>query len=184
MWGRPLVGFIRELREICGILATPLDYSRGSVSARSCRSQPSRNNFYRVSSHTLGTLRPSGGSFPQGDFAFLWASLVRVARYPSKCDNFGLDCRVRLIGQLRNHFDYVILDTPPVGLIADSDLIHQVSDGVILVVRSDFTTRYRCLNILTSMSARGLLGVVLNGVPKRYMGQSNGYYGYSRPAGF
>ena len=87
-----------------------------------------------------------------------------------------------LVAELRKYFDYVILDTPPIGLIADSELIHEVSDGVILVVRPDSTTRSRCLSILASTSAKGLLGVVLNGVTKPYAGRSNSYYAYSPQA--
>jgi capsular exopolysaccharide synthesis family protein len=86
-----------------------------------------------------------------------------------------------LVAQLRNHFDYVILDTPPIGLIADTELIHEVSDGVILVVRPDSTTRSRCLSILQTISAKGLLGVIINGVTKPYAGSSNSYYAYSKP---
>jgi capsular exopolysaccharide synthesis family protein len=87
-----------------------------------------------------------------------------------------------LMRNLREHFDYVILDTPPIGLIADSELIHQVADGVVLVVRPDYTTRSRCLSTLATMSEKGLLGVVLNGVSKPYLGQGNSYYAYSPPA--
>ncbi len=86
-----------------------------------------------------------------------------------------------LIDRLRRLSDYVILDTPPIGLIADTDLIHQVTDGVILVVRPDYTTRSRCLSVLkNNVSSRGLLGVVMNGVAKRDMGRSGEYYGYSK----
>jgi len=87
-----------------------------------------------------------------------------------------------LVTQLRKYFDYVILDTPPIGLIADSELIHEVSDGVILVVRPDSTTRSRCMSILATMSTKGLLGVILNGVTKAYAGSSNSYYAYSPKA--
>jgi capsular exopolysaccharide synthesis family protein len=85
----------------------------------------------------------------------------------------------RLIDQLRKHFDYVVLDTPPLGLVADSDLILQVTDGVVLVVRPDFTTRSRCLSTLASISATALIGVILNGVSKPYMGKGGAYYSYA-----
>ena len=49
-----------------------------------------------------------------------------------------------LCNTLRNLFRYVILDSPPVGAVADYDLIQAVSDGVILVVRPDHTNRNLC----------------------------------------
>lgn len=84
----------------------------------------------------------------------------------------------QLVGHLRQQFDYVILDTPPIGLVADTDLIHQVTDGLILVVRPDFTSRSHCMNALASISPKALLGVLLNAVKEPYLGRHQ-YYEYT-----
>jgi capsular exopolysaccharide synthesis family protein len=87
-----------------------------------------------------------------------------------------------LCQQLRKQFDYVILDTPPIGSLADYDLIHAVSDGVLLVARPDYTNRTRCLNALNSIPQERLLGVILNCVEDWFLSKSSshyGYYGYS-----
>jgi capsular exopolysaccharide synthesis family protein len=84
--------------------------------------------------------------------------------------------------QLRKQFDYVILDTPPIGSLADYDLIQAVADGILLVARPDYTNRTRCLNALNSISADRLIGVILNCVEDWFLSKSSshyGYYGYS-----
>jgi capsular exopolysaccharide synthesis family protein len=83
-----------------------------------------------------------------------------------------------LVGHLRQQFDYVILDTPPIGLVADTDLIHQVTDGLVLVVRPDFTNRTHCMNALASIPPKSLLGVLLNAVTEPYLGRHQ-YYEYT-----
>ena len=87
-----------------------------------------------------------------------------------------------LCQQLRKEFDYVILDTPPIGSLADYDLIQAVADGILLVARPDYTNRTRCLNALNSISADRLIGVILNCVEDWFLAKSSshyGYYGYS-----
>jgi len=83
-----------------------------------------------------------------------------------------------LAGHLRQQFDYVILDTPPIGLVADTDLIHQVTDGLILVVRPDYTSRSHCMSVLASIPPKALLGVLLNAVAEPYLGRHQ-YYEYT-----
>jgi capsular exopolysaccharide synthesis family protein len=86
-----------------------------------------------------------------------------------------------LVAHLRQQFDYVILDTPPIGLVADTDLIHQVTDGLLLVVRPDFTSRTHCMNALASIPSKSLLGVLLNAVTAPYLGRHQ-YYEYTTPS--
>jgi len=42
----------------------------------------------------------------------------------------------RLIAQASSAFDWVIIDTPPVGLLPDASLLSALVDGVLLVIRS------------------------------------------------
>jgi capsular exopolysaccharide synthesis family protein len=87
-----------------------------------------------------------------------------------------------LIQQLRKQFDYVVLDTPPIGSLADYDLIQAASDGILLVARPDYTNRTRCLNALNSIPQDRLIGVILKCVEDWFLSKSSshyGYYGYS-----
>lgn len=46
-----------------------------------------------------------------------------------------------LINDLRSQFDYIIIDTAPVGLVSDSLLLDRISDINLYVVRADFTPK-------------------------------------------
>jgi capsular exopolysaccharide synthesis family protein len=95
-----------------------------------------------------------------------------------------LDSKVSrsLAGHLRGLFRYIIIDAPPMGGIADFDLIQAICDGVLLVLRPDATNRELCRNALRLIPDGKFLGVVLNCVPDWSLGQHVGsaYYGYGR----
>ena len=86
-----------------------------------------------------------------------------------------------LCAKLREMFRYVILDSPPVGAVADYELIQAVCDGVILVLRPDFTDRRLCKSALDFVPKGKFLGAVLNCVPDwspgKYAGASYYYSG-------
>ncbi len=78
-------------------------------------------------------------------------------------------------------FDYVIIDTPPLGSVADALNISRYCDGSILVVRSDAAPRKTVEESvrLLKRTETPILGVVLNRVDLR--SRSNRYYsGYYR----
>lgn len=81
-----------------------------------------------------------------------------------------------LLNEMREEYDYIIIDTPPCGVISDAASIAAVSDGVLYIIRQDNiiigSIRASIANILSS-EAR-LLGCVLNGVMGGYGGY--GYY--------
>lgn len=80
-----------------------------------------------------------------------------------------------LLETLRRSFDYVIVDTPPLGIVSDGQLIAAKCDGCILVVRAHSTSRAAVKNSLQQLKTVDcpLLGVVLNRVEN---GKSKGYY--------
>jgi capsular exopolysaccharide synthesis family protein len=83
--------------------------------------------------------------------------------------------------RLRGLFRYVVLDSPPVGAVADYDLIQAACDGVILVVRPDHTHRQLCRKALENVPKAKFLGVLLNCVPDWSPAKHSGadYYYYS-----
>lgn len=93
------------------------------------------------------------------------------------------DTMEQLLHQLRI-FDYVILDTPPMGYFADAEALAEKADASLLVVRQDHTPAPEindAIDILRASSAN-FLGCVLNGmtasVTEGY-GKASGYgYGY------
>lgn len=89
-----------------------------------------------------------------------------------------------LSSQLRSLFRYVILDSPPVGAVADYELIQAVCDGVVLVVRPDHTNRKLWQASLEAVPQARFLGVLLNCVPEwslaRHVGSDYYYYSGER----
>jgi Mrp family chromosome partitioning ATPase len=87
-----------------------------------------------------------------------------------------------LCARLRSAFRYVIMDSPPVSGVADYELIQAVCDGIILVLRPDFTNRQLCLNALECIPEKKFLGVLMNCIPDWSPGVKAGtdYYYYAR----
>jgi protein-tyrosine kinase len=74
-------------------------------------------------------------------------------------------------------FDWIIMDTPPVIPVADSTLLANFCDGVVMVVRSNMTPSDLARRAREEFQDKLLLGVVLNGAPSGNLTQSKYYYG-------
>jgi capsular exopolysaccharide synthesis family protein len=62
----------------------------------------------------------------------------------------------------RQAFDYVVIDTSPVSVVADYDLLEKAADGVVIVVRPDHTNRSLAFKALESIPSEKNLGLVVN----------------------
>jgi capsular exopolysaccharide synthesis family protein len=72
----------------------------------------------------------------------------------------------KLLADLRQAYDFVIIDSAPVLAYADIRIISPMADGVVLVARSGITTREamaRTKEILAEIQGAPVLNVVLNG---------------------
>jgi len=81
-----------------------------------------------------------------------------------------------LLDVLKENFDYIILDTPPVQAITDSQILATKADGTILVVKSEQTKRDsvgNAINLLKKVNAN-IIGIVLNEIES----SRNKYYYY------
>ena len=68
----------------------------------------------------------------------------------------------RLLDEARKHFDYIIIDAPPLGVFTDANLLINRADSAILVVRAS-KTRYAAVDrLLEQLPRERMLGVVLN----------------------
>jgi capsular exopolysaccharide synthesis family protein len=83
----------------------------------------------------------------------------------------------RLLEELSQQADLMLIDAPPVLPFADASILASQSDGVILVLRANETRRKAAQDALESLQKAGarILGVVLNDVSAR----ADGYYRYS-----
>jgi len=74
-------------------------------------------------------------------------------------------------------FDWIIMDTPPVIPVADSTLVANFCDGILMVVRSNSTPFDLARRAREEFQDKLLLGVVLNGIQSEDLPQSHYYYG-------
>jgi len=93
----------------------------------------------------------------------------------------------RVLERLRERFDYVVLDTSPCAMVADTALICRQSDCVLYVVRCDWASESQVLDNVSALHDRDvdLTGFVFNGAPRRSSGYGYGYgYGYGGKYGY
>ena len=82
----------------------------------------------------------------------------------------------QLLELLSQHFDVILIDTPPVGVVTDGAIVARMVDGTILTVASHKTQidgAKRAKQLLEQVNAR-IIGVVMTMMPV----SKKGYYGY------
>ena len=87
---------------------------------------------------------------------------------------------VELVERLRNEYDYVIFDTPPVGVVADALLLKDLAAGFVVVLRERSTTHGDIQNLLESAKLADckLLGFIKVGCVSSKKRGRRGYYYY------
>lgn len=79
-----------------------------------------------------------------------------------------------LVAFLGERYDYVVIDTPPVGTFVDAAIIGSAADATLLVMREDFVERTQVANACDQLRKAGanLIGTVMNccekAVPEHY----------------
>lgn len=85
------------------------------------------------------------------------------------------------ISTLRKEYDYIVLDTAPIGMVTDTLILSRVADASIYVCRADYThkTDYQLINELQEHHRLPNLCTVVNGIDmkKKKYGY---YYGYGK----
>jgi protein-tyrosine kinase len=85
------------------------------------------------------------------------------------------ECRA-LIETLRAHFDWVVLDSPPLLFAADANLLSTMADGTVLVVRIGTTTFDSVSRAVQSLCENNILGIVVNGARRGELYSKYTYY--------
>lgn len=81
-----------------------------------------------------------------------------------------------ILNNLKDDFDYIIVDTPPILSLADMNILSKIVDGLIVVVRAGKTPRDVVLKAVNSLSLGNIVGIVLNGEDISHKKYSNYYY--------
>lgn len=107
------------------------------------------------------------------------------------------EAMAELIEELKKNYDYIILDTPPVGLVSDSLELGQYADVTLYIVRQNVTKK-EMIPLLNNRVKRGEMtnvSIILNGFENKakyggaygygygYGEYSNGYHEEEKPRG-
>jgi len=95
------------------------------------------------------------------------AELLATARWQSLLETF------------RSEFGFVVIDAPPVGTVAEYELLQLACDGIILVARQDHTNRQLWRRALETVPKTKHLGVILNCAEPWFLWKTHSYYYYS-----
>lgn len=89
-----------------------------------------------------------------------------------------------LIEELKKEFDYIIMDAPPIGIIADAQLLSKYADVTLYLVRQKITQKdqLRIVEDLYQTKKMKNLGIVVNDIVSKYYGYGYGYGNYGQKA--
>lgn len=124
--------------------------------------------------------RPSDIILPTGVHANL--DVIFAGPVPPNPSELLLSNRLELLFKyLKEHYDYIIIDSAPVGMVSDSFSIDRVSDATIYVCRANYTTKdnIRFAEEVIGNKQLKKASLVINGVTTK-----KGYgYGYGQASG-
>jgi capsular exopolysaccharide synthesis family protein len=112
-------------------------------------------------------------------------SVLPCGALPNNAANLLSSNRMRvLLEELKQQFDIIVLDTPPVLATADAGIVGSLTDGVLLVVRAGHTDKnaaQRAYQQLANVGAR-VVGTVLNDPGGEVAKEGDYYYPYDYAA--
>lgn len=100
---------------------------------------------------------------------------------PNASEQLGSKRFKSLVSQLRSHYDYIIIDCPPLGAVIDAAIIAKQCDGAIVLIEEGTISYKLVKGVKEQLEKSGcrILGTVLNKVTIQGKGYGYGYgYGY------
>ena len=84
----------------------------------------------------------------------------------------------RILTEATQQFDWVIVDTPPVALLPDANLLAAMIDTALLVIGANSTPYPLIRRAIEAIGEQRILGVVLNRMTAADIVAAYNYYGY------
>ena len=97
---------------------------------------------------------------------------------PNPSELLGQEAFGTLLGAVREHYDYIIVDTPPIGSVIDAAVIARYCDGGIFVIEPgvvSYKLAQKCIKQLEKSGCR-ILGAVMNKVDTKKDKYYSSYY--------
>lgn len=113
-------------------------------------------------------------------------SLLSTKSYADVIELLASSQLAKVVALARQRYDYIIIDSPPLGFFSDSELLSDLSDASVLVVRQDVVPAPEINDAIDSLRAgqAEFLGCVLNDMTRLGRGGGQGGYGYGYGYGY
>ena len=157
------------------VLLIDCDMRRPSLAAKlPIQKAPGLSDFLAGQSHADNLIQQCG--LKDNERAF---HVISAGRMPPNPMELLSSMRMeKMLGLLRQNYDYIILDLPPVGEVGDALAVAKLTDGMLLVVRQNY-----CNRLALSAAVRQfqfveskILGVVFNCASENGNGYGKKYY--------
>lgn len=95
---------------------------------------------------------------------------------PNPAEMIASKAMTLFLEEMKEHFDYIVLDTPPVQAVADSQILSTKVDGTLFVVRAGVTKKDEVQSAISALKKvnANIIGTVLHAVDN----STNKYYYY------
>lgn len=151
--------------------------------------------------HTTMKLASANGlSSVLGGFCELESAIIKNVRPsldvitsgpipPNPTELLGSSNMSKVLSVLSEKYDYIMLDTPPVNIVTDSQLMNSAISGHVIIVKEGSTSHPEIEDALTKIDLAqgkklGFIKVCCKGGSKSYGGKKHGKYGYYRDYGY
>lgn len=101
-------------------------------------------------------------------------------RPPNPAELLSSEKMKKFLESLKENYDYIIIDTPPIIMVTDAQILSRYADGCLLVIASgeaDKNAAIKAKELLEKVDAK-ILGVVLNKLDTKRKGYYGQYYNY------
>jgi receptor protein-tyrosine kinase len=127
-----------------------------------------------------GLLRGHEGPLPLHQISPLLSVLTAGRATPDPMAGLTSDRMHQLITEARDAFDWCIVDTPPIGLMTDANLLSSIADGTVLVVKAGDTPYHLVRRAVEALGQETILGIVLNrAIEGHHASKYYAYYHYA-----
>jgi Mrp family chromosome partitioning ATPase len=90
------------------------------------------------------------------------------------------------MNELKQQFDYIVIDSPPIGLVTDAKLLNKYSNICLYVLRHGYTLKYflKMIQKFYTNNELNSINLIYNGIKKRGVVNYNYNYGYGYGYGY
>ncbi len=122
------------------------------------------------------------------DTKLSWLKVIPAGPIPPNPAEMLSDIKIKeLLEKLKETYDMVIIDTPPIGFVSDMFQLEEMIDANLFVVRHKFTPKQTFKLILEEISGRNIkgIGIIINNIKQKKGSHGYGYgYGYGYGNGY